>query len=581
MKDELREFESDATSRKTATDWLMKVISGKKPINLHLNGSEAAEDPEGAVAVEELPGMPEPVSSKRAGWAEAKRETAAAEFTAEDLCGAPAVPVVRVFPAARDEITADDVCWVPVEQRLKPEPAAPKLKIVQPQERELPAAELREPKRAEPGITTEEISRDPAPFVVEPIWNGFAAEPDAPDAEQEITEADIARDWVLKEMSPPPRETRDGAVLPFSFKVIQTTGTGSGAAEQAEMPEAKASAAAGLVEAGDAVAVGIAPEMISAEAAGTAEEAASAAEPRLDALDAPARIEIATEIVAEMPETIAAEPAAEIPVIEPDAFAVGQVAAMPVEGASELVEMPVEAASEGAAVEGVTAPAELDVETPTLNEALEESAAEAEIETVLHEAEVGEEKGAEQGSVTESVFARESFWEEAAASGAARGEGVYEKPVLQKVKWPQSLPEEMAEIGQRPEGWVSAWKTLLRLGSVLPWVARALPMIEAGGLAEPQASSGGLQEIRQDVSGLRLVQYEIRTTVQDHSMQLKRMEEQLGRVRESVESKASESGDLAESVRSMTRLVRLASMGLGGLLLVLVVLEIVMLAHGR
>lgn len=573
MKDELREFESDATSRKTATDWLMKVISGKKPINLHLNGSDSheAEDAESAVAVEELPGVPEPVLSKRAGWAEAKRETAAAEFTAEDLCGAPAVPVIRVIPAAGDEITADDVCWVPAEQRLKPEPAAPKLKIVQPQERELPAAEMREPKRTEPGISAEDISREAAPFVVEPIWSGFAAEPDAPDAEQEVTAEDIARDWVLKEMSPPPRGSRDGAVLPFSFKVIQTTGTGSGAAAQAEMPEAKESAAAGLVEAGDAGAVGVAPEAISAEVAGAAEEAASAAEPRLDA---PARIEIATEIVAEMPETIAAEPEAEIPVIEPDALAVGQAAAMPVEAASESVEMPVEAAPELAAVEP-------DVETPTLNEALEESAAEAEIETVLHDAEVGEEKGAEQGLVAESAFARESFWEEAAASGAARGEGVYEKPVLQKVKWPQSLPEDMAEMGQRPEGWVSAWKTLLRLGSVLPWVARALPMIEAGGLAEPQAGPGGLQEIRQDVSGLRLVQYEIRTTVQDHSMQLKRMEEQLGRVRESLELKASESGDLAESVRSMTRLMRLASMGLGGLLLLLVVLEIVMLAHGR
>src|SRR6185437_5671486 len=231
MKDELLEFEPDASSRKTATDWLMKVISGKKPIAFHMNGSERSEDEasDSAVAVEEPPAAPTPALPKRAGWAEVKRETPTAEFTAEDLCGAPAVPVIRVVPSPGDAITADDVCWVPVEQRMKPEPVAapkepepvaPKLKIVAQPEREVPAAESRAPKTVEPAISVDDISRDPAPYMVEPMRNGFAVEPASPDTEQEITAADIAREGVLREMSPSPREPRDGAVLPLSFKVI-------------------------------------------------------------------------------------------------------------------------------------------------------------------------------------------------------------------------------------------------------------------------------------------------------------------------------------------------------------------------
>lgn len=554
MKDELREFESDATSRKTATDWLMKVISGKKPA---MNGSD-----ESAVAVAEPPAPPRQASPKRV---EIKRDPAPApDFTAEDLCGAPAVPIIQVAPAAKDEITADDVCWVPVEHRLKPEPATPKLQIVPSLERDVPPAEMHEPRSNEMEITAADISRDPAPHMVAPILNGFASEPDMPEAEKEITAADIARDWVLQEMSPAPRETRDGAVLPFSYKVIQTSGStaADGAETTAEVT------AADLTRAPEFAPEAITPESILRETADIAPETAMPAHaPRFEELREPARIEVSTEIVADMPPEHVPEPVAVEPVAPPE----------PVAQIQEVMDpKPVEAVPEQAA-------STQEVPASISEEAREEIATESEIESALHRMEVSGEQGAEQTSeAAASVFARENFWEEAAGTDAlARGEAAYEKPVLRNVKSQHPWSEVFGDTGQRPEGWVSAWKTLLRLGSVLPWVARALPMIESGGLADQAPGTGGLQEMRQDVSGLRLVQYEIRTTVQDHSMQLKRMEEQLGRVRESIDSKASENSELTESVRAMTKLMRLAGIGLGALLLVLIILMIVMLAHGR
>lgn len=77
-----------------------------------------------------------------------------------------------------------------------------------------------------------------------------------------------------------------------------------------------------------------------------------------------------------------------------------------------------------------------------------------------------------------------------------------------------------------------------------------------------------------------MVQYEIRSTVHDHSLQLKRMEEQLTRVREVMESESSEHGELTESVMATVKLVRMLGMGLGALLLTLIVMVGLILVHG-
>jgi hypothetical protein len=204
-----------------------------------------------------------------------------------------------------------------------------------------------------------------------------------------------------------------------------------------------------------------------------------------------------------------------------------------------------------------------------------ESETSPEVEVAAPEA-VPEESATESSAdQPESVFAREGFWD-----GSLPGQVAESKEDPLNVKLEPSYPapeeEDRHESGKPPEEWVSAWKALMRIGSVLPLVAKSLPAIEAGALD----GAGATGEVRQDVAGLRLVQYEIRTTVQDHTLHLKRMDEQLGRIRESLESRASDS-DLAENVKSMSKLIRIVGAGLGGLVLVLIVLVAILLVHGR
>lgn len=619
MKDELRDFTPDDSSRKTATDWLMKVISGKKPISFHLNGSTRAEDAEAAestVAVEEMPRMPlgRLVRDREPDEEESlEAEQWTGEFTAEDLCGAPAVPVIKVTPAAKDEITADDVCWVPEERRLKPQPAVtaeyfptPKLKIVQARSLERPAEE-KEPEfrgagaqgtaalnsepmgvRGSNEISVEDISREVAPYRVEPIWGGAAESAfvgDADAQERAITAEDICRDWVIQEKQPAAVDTRDGVVLPFSFRVLKSASV----VEGTKAADAEAEAAPGVPE--------IAPVAAEAEVPVTAEVVIPVAEA--------VATEAAGEGVAVEAAHVQVEPA---PQVDEPAFASSEVVPAEVDGeqiadseATELAAVADAPIVDQNLVE--VEAAEASAAEPASDQLAEERAwaearaAEAEIESALREMEASD--GASEKPVAEapatSVFAREGYWEEAArAEGGTRVEAPDKTPAAQEAKPEMKrqlpLPEDPGEMGQPPEGWMSAWRTLLRLGSVLPWVAKALPMLESASLGEQQAGSGagisgvigisGIQEMRHDVSGLRLVQYEIRTTVQDHSMQLKRMEEQLGRVRESLETKQSDSSEVAESVRSMSKLIRIGGIGLGGLLVVLIVL-MVMLVHGR
>ncbi|MGH7134462.1 MAG: hypothetical protein ACREHD_01905, partial [Pirellulales bacterium] len=122
--------------------------------------------------------------------------------------------------------------------------------------------------------------------------------------------------------------------------------------------------------------------------------------------------------------------------------------------------------------------------------------------------------------------------------------------------------------------------------SALPWLSRALPTLEAGlpnsenaGASTDQTAAPGMPaDVRQDVAGMRMVQYEIRTTVQDHSQNLKRLEDQLGRVREAVDSKASDDAELTASVNAAMRKLRIVGFVLGSLLLVLILLVALLVA---
>ena len=184
-------------------------------------------------------------------------------------------------------------------------------------------------------------------------------------------------------------------------------------------------------------------------------------------------------------------------------------------------------------------------------------------------------------NVAESIFAREGIWEEPRRGPAVTGDVLSEAAYRERLYPSREELEEIEKIEKiRPEGWNAALKTLMRLGAVLPWVARILPMLEAtAATAGTEQKTGLSQEVRNEVAGLQMVQYEIRTAVQEHSAQLRRMEDQLGRLRDSVGLEHNE--DLADTVRTTAKLVRWVGMGLGGLVVALMVMVIMLLSRGH
>ena len=174
----------------------------------------------------------------------------------------------------------------------------------------------------------------------------------------------------------------------------------------------------------------------------------------------------------------------------------------------------------------------------------------------------------------EGVFARKDFlWGPERRKPVDADDSTYSGP---ERRYP--IPKELQQLEGRPEGWNAAVKTLLRLGSVLPWLVRVLPMLE--GNAGKDQTTGLSHEVRHEVADLRLVQYELRTAVQDQSLQLKRVEDQLSRIRQSLEPDSSQRSGLDATVKSTVKLVRLMGIGVGALLLVLIVMVAILMAHG-
>jgi hypothetical protein len=178
----------------------------------------------------------------------------------------------------------------------------------------------------------------------------------------------------------------------------------------------------------------------------------------------------------------------------------------------------------------------------------------------------------------ESVFAHEGIWGATVHPEAAGQEADILRESVGRYPSPDMGPGDLKDLARRPpEGWNSAWKTLLRLGSVLPWVARALPMLESGVINDQ--NPGLAHDAQHEVASMRMAQYEMKTAVQDNSLQLKKVEEQLARLRESMESDNSENSEVVETVKSAVNLMRLMGIGVGVLLLVLIIMVGLVLAH--
>lgn len=630
MRDRVADEESiDGSVDKSVVNWLMHVISGKDPIGLGINDAsvEAAETAE--------PG-PQVVASRKDAQEPAAAPSPELTITAEDLCGAPVFPVIGAIKLAKDEVTADDLCFVPEEDASEPFRRMTGLQLVElSNSTEMAAAAAIEPAVAD--VFREGVYYGPPPSEA----TTAIAESLRPRKQQaaeakteEIDPVEIARDpEYIEEKMRAGKVTVDEVdwipSAPEAAAVEMVADPFAAVEEKPAEPEVKAAepvavvAEPEVVEATEPVAVVAEPEVVEAapesEVVEAAPEVAAVetvidpfagvdempAEPEVKAAEPvavvaePEVVEAAEPEVVEAAEPVAvvAEPEIAEPVVAEPEAAAAEIVAEPEVAAP--VESKVEAVAESTAVaepevedEALAEPAIAEEEVPAVPEMMAEAEASVTAEAVATQEPEAEVEPAVSQPVAANGFT-DHMWTTAVAQRDPNekkfsAEDYYQEQMQKsqpaKVeRVPEKVPEKAAEPSKetagQPENLTAALKTLMQLGSVLPLAARMAPMFEGNGSGEP--APGSSQEVRQEVSGLRLLQYEIKTTVQDHSSQLKRLEEQLTQIRESVELDSSENAAVMENVKSTVKLVRVMGIGLGVMLMVLILMIGMMLVHGK
>lgn len=109
--------------------------------------------------------------------------------------------------------------------------------------------------------------------------------------------------------------------------------------------------------------------------------------------------------------------------------------------------------------------------------------------------------------------------------------------------------DDLKELAQDP-----MWKTLLQFKGWLPFITRLLPLLDmATGHAQTSSSTAAAlsNDLKQGVGNIQKSQQDLRITLQDQTLQLKRFEDQVARMRESTEKNSLEHSELVEDVKSM------------------------------
>jgi hypothetical protein len=164
------------------------------------------------------------------------------------------------------------------------------------------------------------------------------------------------------------------------------------------------------------------------------------------------------------------------------------------------------------------------------------------------------------------------------------------KPV-QALALAETRKTETVDAETRGSDRSSMWKTLQQLKGVLPYLSRLLPLLDARilplldlvGLGHAQNSGLSLslsKELREDVTSIQGGQNDIRLALQDQSLEIKRLEDEIALLRQAAEKNAVEHARLVEDVKSVAAWVRATGAGLAILLLVLIVMVGVLLMHG-
>lgn len=122
------------------------------------------------------------------------------------------------------------------------------------------------------------------------------------------------------------------------------------------------------------------------------------------------------------------------------------------------------------------------------------------------------------------------------------------------------LPDPMRGFDDNP-----MLKALLQFRMMQPYMSRLL---------EPEGQDAGMatisNELKQSVGDLQLAQRDLRMTVQEQLVQMKRVEEEMHRTREATERNAFESSELVEDMKTVHSLVKKTAGILGAMLALLI-----------
>lgn len=114
-------------------------------------------------------------------------------------------------------------------------------------------------------------------------------------------------------------------------------------------------------------------------------------------------------------------------------------------------------------------------------------------------------------------------------------------------------------------------QALMPFRGLVPYISRMLEM------AQSEAGPGVSAELKQTMSELQGTQQDLRVTVQEQLIQMKRLEEEVTHTREASERSAFESSEMAEDMRTVHSLVKKTAGFLGLLMVVLIALVAYML----
>jgi hypothetical protein len=113
----------------------------------------------------------------------------------------------------------------------------------------------------------------------------------------------------------------------------------------------------------------------------------------------------------------------------------------------------------------------------------------------------------------------------------------------------------------------SMWKILLQLRPFLPYIARMVPVLDValGPLQHAGLSHEVRESIAQSTAKIQSIQRDlsaaVTSAVEVQAVQLKRLEEEVTRLRETAEIQARAQALLVEDLRSLGRLFRFAMIG--------------------